>query len=275
MKVATYSRISTDEDRQPFSLGAQKDRLEAYIAVQDGWTLARSYTDQVSGKTLDRPGLSQALTDAREKRYELLLVFKVDRLARSTSGLVQVLEGLDAAGVAFRSVSEPFDTSTAAGRMMIQMLGVFAEFEREMIVERTKMGLAKKASKGEWTGGKPPYGYSYDIDQKLLIPVDKEAALIARSSIGTPLANGARHASAGGSMKERGRRGAGTRGRQRPSLMFSEIQPTLASCHSTVMFSMPHMSQSSSPISFNELRSCSRFVARKCRLGQRTRRPTY
>lgn len=178
MKVATYSRISTDEDRQPFSLGAQKDRLEAYISSQDGWTLTRSYTDQVSGKTLDRPGLGQALTDARNKRFELLLVFKVDRLARSTSGLVQVLEGLDAAGVAFRSVSEPFDTSTAAGRMMIQMLGVFAEFEREMIVERTKMGLAKKASKGEWTGGKPPYGYSYDIDQKLLVPIDKEAALI-------------------------------------------------------------------------------------------------
>ena len=178
MKVATYSRISTDEDRQPFSLEAQKDRLTAYISAQDGWTLARAYSDQVSGKTLNRPGLAQALADASDKRYELLLVFKVDRLARSTSGLVQVLEGLEADGVAFRSVSEPFDTSTAAGRMMIQMLGVFAEFEREMIVERTKMGLAKKASKGEWTGGKPPYGYSYDIDRKLLVPEGKEAILI-------------------------------------------------------------------------------------------------
>lgn len=178
MKVATYSRISTDEDRQPFSLEAQMDRLKSYISAHDGWTLARSYSDQVSGKTLDRPGLKQALADAQDKRYDLLLVYKVDRLARSTSGLVQVLEGLDVAGVAFRSVSEPFDTSTAAGRMMIQMLGVFAEFEREMIVERTKMGLAKKASKGEWTGGKPPYGYSYDIERKLLVTEEKEAVLI-------------------------------------------------------------------------------------------------
>jgi site-specific DNA recombinase len=107
----------------------------------------------MSGKRLDRPGLQQALHDARAGRYELLLVFKVDRLARSTGGLAKVLEELDGAGVAFQSASEPFDTTTAAGRMMVQMLGVFAEFEREMIVERTQMGLARKAARGEWTGG--------------------------------------------------------------------------------------------------------------------------
>jgi site-specific DNA recombinase len=110
----------------------------------------------------------------------LLLVFKVDRLARSTGGLAKVLEGLDAGGVAFRSASEPFDTSTAAGRMMMQMLGVFAEFEREMIVERTRMGLARKAARGQWTGGTPPFGYRYDAEAQTLLPVPMQAALVRR-----------------------------------------------------------------------------------------------
>lgn len=178
MKVATYCRISTDEERQPFSLEAQTERLNAYIFSQEGWNLVRTYTDQTSGKTLERAGLQQAIHEARAGRYELMLVYKVDRLARSVSGLAHILEELQGAGVGFRSASEPFDTSTAAGRMMVQMLGVFAEFEREMIVERTKMGLAKKASKGEWTGGKAPFGYGYDSERRLLIPADQEAPII-------------------------------------------------------------------------------------------------
>src|SRR6266508_2170720 len=173
-------RIATDEERQPFSLEAQADRLGAYVPAQPGWRLVLSYEDRMSGKQLNRPGLARALADAHAGRYDLLLVFKVDRLARSVSGLAQVLEALDAAGVAFRSASEPFDTSTPAGRMMVQMLGVFAEFERELIVERTKMGLAKKAAKGEWKGGPSPYGYSYDPERRLLVPIEEEAANVRR-----------------------------------------------------------------------------------------------
>jgi site-specific DNA recombinase len=180
VRVAIYRRISTDEERQPFSLDAQQERLASYVAAQPGWVLARSYSDRMSGKRLDRPGLQQALHDARTARYDLLLVFKVDRLARSTGGLVKVLEELDIAGVAFRSASEPFDTATAAGRMMMQMLGVFAEFEREMIVERTRMGLARKAARGEWTGGTPPFGYRYDPEHRILLPMPAEAALVQR-----------------------------------------------------------------------------------------------
>jgi site-specific DNA recombinase len=178
--VAIYRRISTDEERQPFSLEAQQERLVAYMAAQPGWVLTCSYSDRMSGKRLDRPGLQQALADAGAGRFDLLLVFKVDRLARSTGGLARVLEELDGAGVAFRSASEPFDTSTAAGRMMMQMLGVFAEFEREMIVERTRMGLARKAAKGEWTGGTAPFGYRYDTEAQRLIPVPTQAALVKR-----------------------------------------------------------------------------------------------
>jgi site-specific DNA recombinase len=94
--------------------------------------------------------------------------------------LAKVLEELDAGGVAFRSASEPFDTFTAAGRMMMQMLGVFAEFERETIVECTRMGLARKAARGEWTGGTPPFGYRYDGESRVLIPVPMQAALVQR-----------------------------------------------------------------------------------------------
>lgn len=178
MRIASYFRISTDEERQPYSLEAQRDKLDAYIASQDGWKLVRTYSDQTSGKTLERPGLGRALGDAKDGCYDLLLVFKVDRLARSVAGLARILEGLDSCGVSFRSASEPFDTSTPAGRMMVQMLGVFAEFEREMIVERTKMGLAKKASKGEWTGGTPPFGYRYLPERRILVPVPSDARVV-------------------------------------------------------------------------------------------------
>jgi site-specific DNA recombinase len=138
--------------------------------IPPGWVLARSYSDRMSGKRLDRPGLQQALQDARAGRYDLLLVFKVDRLARSTGGLAKVLEELDAAGVAFRSASEPFDTSTAAGRMMMQMLGVFAEFEREMIVERTRMGRPGRPPVGTGLAGPRPSGTAMTLRHRCWFP---------------------------------------------------------------------------------------------------------
>lgn len=178
MRIATYTRISTDEERQPFSLEAQAERLAAYVKSQDDWKIVSKFTDQASGKSLYRPGLSDMLQLASEHGFDLLLVYKVDRVSRSVRALAQILEELDAAGVAFRSATEPFDTSAAAGRMMVQMLGVFAEFERASIVERTKVGLSKKASKGEWTGGTPPFGYSYDKERRGLLVADDEARIV-------------------------------------------------------------------------------------------------
>ena len=92
MRIATYTRISTDEDRQPFSLGAQAERLEAYARSQDGWRIVRRFTDQASGATLDRPGLRRALSEAAGGVYELLLVYRVDRLSRSVRQLAQTAE---------------------------------------------------------------------------------------------------------------------------------------------------------------------------------------
>ncbi len=178
MRVATYTRISTDEEHQPYSLEAQAERLRSYIASQDGWELVRSFTDQASGATTDRPQLQRALTEARAHRFDLLLVYRVDRFSRSVRGLAHLLEELDAAGVGFRSATEPFDTTTPAGRMMVQMLAVFAEFERATIIDRVISGMERKAARGEWTAGGPPYGYEVDPTTGYLRVKEDEASLV-------------------------------------------------------------------------------------------------
>jgi site-specific DNA recombinase len=159
IRVATYTRISTDEEHQPYSLEAQTERLGAYVKSQDGWELTRHFTDQMTGSRLERPGLQKALSVARAEGFDLLLVYRVDRLSRSVRGLAQILEELDKAGVLFRSATEPFDTGTPAGRMMVQMLGVFAEFERATLIDRVVAGMERKAARGGWHGGVVPFGY--------------------------------------------------------------------------------------------------------------------
>jgi site-specific DNA recombinase len=178
--VATYTRRSTDEEHQRFSIEMQDDRLEKYIASQDCWQLASRYSDDMTGSTLDRPGLQRLLRDARSGRFRVLLVYRVDRLARTLRGLVQVLGELDNAGVVFRSATEPFDTALPAGRMMVQLLGVFAEFERATIIERVVGGMERKATRGEWTTGVAPFGYRRAKGEPTLT-VDEDEALRLRA----------------------------------------------------------------------------------------------
>ncbi|HEV3321489.1 MAG TPA: recombinase family protein [Solirubrobacteraceae bacterium] len=178
VRVATYSRISTDEERQPNSLEAQRVRLEAFVESQPEWRIERRYEDQFTGTVIDRPALTRLLRDAKLDRFDVLLVYRVDRLARSIRGLAQVIDELDQAGVIFRSATEPFDTGTPAGRMMVQMLGVFAEFERALIVERITAGLERKAARGGWCGGRRPYGLDIAPDRDHLQRNPTEAPLI-------------------------------------------------------------------------------------------------
>ena len=177
MRVATYRRVSTDETHQPYSLDAQHDRLEAYAKSQ-GWTIVRDYCDMASGAKLERENLQRALKEAKAGLFDLLLVVRVDRVSRSVVGLASILEDLDAAGAQFASATEPFDTTSPAGRMMLQMLGVFAEFERASIIERTIAGLEKKAAKGEWMQARAPLGYSRSEDGKYLVVDPVKAAII-------------------------------------------------------------------------------------------------
>jgi site-specific DNA recombinase len=180
VRVAIYLRRSTDEAHQPFSLDAQETKLRAYIASQDNWELAIIYSDDASGATLDRKDLKRALAAARASRYDLLLVYRVDRLSRSIRGLSAVLDELDTAGVLFRSATEPFDTATPAGRMMVQMLAVFAEFERATIIDRVINGMERKAARGQWCGGYRPHGYELDKATGYLTPVEAEAPIVKR-----------------------------------------------------------------------------------------------
>ncbi len=181
LRVAFYTRISTDEDHQKFSLGAQKDRLEAYCTSQWGtdWQLHQMYQDQESGTHMKRPGLQAMLLDAQAQTFDHLLVFRVDRLSRKVHELASMVDLLKQHEVHLASITEPFDTANPAGKMMLQMLGVFAEFEHATIVERTKAGMAKKASTGRWVGGNPPYGYTHKPESGLVIR-DEEAVLVRK-----------------------------------------------------------------------------------------------
>ena len=179
-RVSFYTRISTDEDHQKYSLGAQKERLEAYCKAQwgDDWRIHKVYRDTESGTHMNRPGIEEMLFDAGAQAFDTLLVFRVDRLSRKVRELALMVDELTKHGVALKSITEPFDTANAAGKMMLQMLGVFAEFEHATIVERTKVGMEKKAKGGQFVGGSVPYGYQLEPEKGLV--VHEEEALIVR-----------------------------------------------------------------------------------------------
>jgi site-specific DNA recombinase len=183
VRVALYTRISTDEINQPYSLGAQHDRLEAYVRSQPDWTITDVYTDQASGKNLDRPALTAARAAAAVGKFDILLFYRIDRLSRVLGDLIAVVGELQGKGVGLRSATETFDTSNPAGWLLVQVLGSVAEFERSTMLDRIRAGMERKAARGEWTGGVPPYGYQKARGESLLRP-DPETAPVVRSIFG-------------------------------------------------------------------------------------------
>lgn len=177
--MATYTRISTDEVNQPYSLEAQAQMLGKYIESQPNMVHVASYTDQKSGATIDRPELQRLLKDAPVGVFDVVLVYRLDRLARSLKLVHDIFDQLQRADVGLRSATEPFDTVTAGGRMMMNILATFAQFERDVLIDRITAGMRTKASRGEWPGGQAPYGYEV-IDGKTLGIVETEAAVIRR-----------------------------------------------------------------------------------------------
>ena len=144
-RVCLYTRISTDEENQPTSLASQQERLEAFCKVQEDWRVIAHHEDRATGTKLDRPGLQAALDLARQGRIDQLLVYRIDRLSRKVRQLASIAEEPDTLNVVLRSATEPFDTGSPAGRMMLQMLGVFAEFEHATIVDRITAGIERRA----------------------------------------------------------------------------------------------------------------------------------
>ncbi len=177
-RVAIVTRISTDEVNQPYSLEAQSKGLEAFVASQPGQAITHRFVDQASGANLERPGLQAALAAAKAGAFDVLLVYRIDRLTRSIVGLMTIVSELDAAGVALRSATEPIDTQGPVGRMLLQLLGIFAEFERGLLIDRITKGFERKAARGEWLGGPGPYGYALDSATKTLVPEPAEAAIV-------------------------------------------------------------------------------------------------
>ena len=143
----------------------------------------RSTGDTESGTHMHRPGLEEMLYDAEAQAFDTLLIFRVDRLSRKVRELAQMVDELTKYGVTLKSITEPFDTANAAGKMMLQTLAVFAEFEHATIVERTKVGMEKKAKGGNFVGGSVPYGFTLNPEKGLIF--HEEEALIVRKMFKT------------------------------------------------------------------------------------------
>ncbi len=165
-RCAIYTRKSSEEglDQDFNSLDAQREACEAYVASQrhEGWKLLPERYDDggISGGTLDRPALQRLLEDIDAGRIDLVVVYKVDRLTRSLPDFAKLIERLDAAGASFVSVTQSFNTSTSMGRLTLNVLLSFAQFEREVTAERIRDKLAQSKAKGLWMGGYIPLGYT-------------------------------------------------------------------------------------------------------------------
>ncbi|MFH2203563.1 MAG: recombinase family protein [Elusimicrobiota bacterium] len=168
-RVACYVRVSTEEQAQSgYSVPAQIDRLEAMSKAQ-GWRRLPVYLDEgYSGKNLERPAVKRLLEDARKKKFDVVLVYKLDRLSRRLSDLVSLGERFERLGIGLRSLTEPFDTTNPAGKLLFNMLGSFAQFERELIGERTKLGLRRRLREGKWNGPSP-FGFRKDKEGRLVL----------------------------------------------------------------------------------------------------------
>ncbi|MCE8507042.1 recombinase family protein [Ruegeria pomeroyi] len=184
LRCAVYTRKSTEEglDMEFNSLDAQREACEAYIASQrsEGWACLRERYDDggFSGGTLDRPALKQLIADVEDGLVDVIVVYKIDRLSRALMDFSKLVELFDRHGVTFVSVTQSFNTTTSMGRLTLNILLSFAQFEREVTAERIRDKVAASRKKGMWMGGFVPLGYDV-VDRKLIVNED-EAAQVRR-----------------------------------------------------------------------------------------------
>src|SRR6266513_2053884 len=181
-RCAVYTRKSSEEGlEQKFnSLDAQREACEAYIASQkaEGWLLVSDRYDDggISGATLERPALKRLLADIEAHRIDVVVVYKIDRLSRALMDFSKLVEVFDRNSVTFVSITQSFNTTTSMGRLTLNVLLSFAQFEREVIGERVRDKIAASKAKGLWVGGSIPLGYA-SINKKLVV-VAKEAETV-------------------------------------------------------------------------------------------------
>jgi site-specific DNA recombinase len=182
VRCAIYTRVSTEHglDQEFNSLDAQYEAASAYIKSQAhaGWTLVRARYDDggYSGGSTERPDLQRLLDDIRARKIDVIVVYKVDRLTRSLADFAKLVELFDAHGVSFVSVTQQFNTTTSMGRLTLNVLLSFAQFEREVTSERIRDKIAASKRKGLWVGGNLPLGY--EIKDGKIVIVEEEAELV-------------------------------------------------------------------------------------------------
>ena len=181
-RCAIYTRKSTDEglDQEYNSLDAQRDAGLAFVASQrhEGWVVVGDGYDDggYSGGNLDRPGLKRLMADIEAGEVDIVVVYKIDRLTRALSDFAKLVDVFDRNGVSFVSVTQQFNTTTSMGRLTLNILLSFAQFEREVTGERIRDKIAASKAKGMWMGGMPPLGY--DVVERKLIVNTAEAELV-------------------------------------------------------------------------------------------------
>jgi site-specific DNA recombinase len=184
LRCAVYTRKSSEEglDQEFNSLDAQREACEAYVMSQkaEGWLLVGDRYDDggFSGGTLERPALRRLLADIEAERVEIIVVYKIDRLSRSLMDFARLVEVFDRKGVTFVSITQSFNTTTSMGRLTLNILLSFAQFEREVIGERIRDKVAASRKRGIWMGGWAPLGY--DVKERKLVINGAEAAVVRR-----------------------------------------------------------------------------------------------
>ena len=184
IRCAIYTRTSSEEGlTQDFnSLDAQREACAAYVMSQrhEGWTLIDDPYDDggYSGGSMHRPGLTRLMDDVRSKKIDVIIVYKIDRLTRSLADFAKMVEVLDEANASFVSITQSFNTTTSMGRLTLNVLLSFAQFEREVTGERIRDKIAASKKKGMWMGGTVPLGY--DVKNRKLVINDDEAAIVRR-----------------------------------------------------------------------------------------------
>lgn len=184
LRCAIYTRKSSEEglDMDFNSLDAQREACEAYVKSQrsEGWALVRDRYDDggFSGGTLERPALKTLMEDIEEGLVDVVVVYKIDRLSRSLADFSKLVELFDRNGVTFVSVTQSFNTTTSMGRLTLNILLSFAQFEREVTAERIRDKFAASRRKGMWMGGWAPWGY--DVKDRKLVINEAEAAVVRR-----------------------------------------------------------------------------------------------
>jgi site-specific DNA recombinase len=184
VRTAVYCRKSTNEglDSDFSSIDNQREACEAFIASQrsEGWVLVTERFEDggFSGGTIERPALKRLLTEIRAGEVDCVVVYKIDRLSRSLLDFVHLLETFEQKRVAFVAVTQQINTVTSAGRLMLNVLMSFAQFEREIISERTSDKMCAARRKGKWLGGPPILGYDLDCEKHRILVNPDEATMV-------------------------------------------------------------------------------------------------